>query len=284
MGKGTESIERGYEGATDLIFCDLGNIHHLKACCVNLAKSIESVTSDHSQEAVSWLLNVSQLLRSTLRIVTAMDQSGISAWTHCSDGWDRTAQMCALAQMLMEPDYRTRLGFAVVLEKNFASFGFKFRDRARGVAASSSSSSPSNSPTPHDPIRSGDILENEEEEASPVLLLFIDCVYQLLQQFPDRFDYNETFLLAIIDAYYSGRFGTFLCNSEKERREKKVMLETRAIWDYVCTEDVFRNPKYSPYHGVLYANCSQKAMKLFASYWKRFDPCASQSPMRSCYF
>jgi hypothetical protein len=35
---------------------------------------------------------------------------------------------------MMEPDYRTRLGFAICIEKNFAAYGFKFRDRARGVA------------------------------------------------------------------------------------------------------------------------------------------------------
>ena len=32
---------------------------------------------------------------------------------HCSDGWDRTSQLTALSQLMMDPYYRTVLGFKV---------------------------------------------------------------------------------------------------------------------------------------------------------------------------
>jgi len=32
-----------------------------------------------------------------------------------SDGWDRTAQTCSLAQMLLDPYYRTIKGFIVLV-------------------------------------------------------------------------------------------------------------------------------------------------------------------------
>lgn len=38
---------------------------------------------------------------------------GASVLVHCSDGWDRTAQVCALGSLLMDPYYRTIKGFMV---------------------------------------------------------------------------------------------------------------------------------------------------------------------------
>ena len=32
---------------------------------------------------------------------------------HCSDGWDRTAQVCSVASLLLDPHYRTLKGFMV---------------------------------------------------------------------------------------------------------------------------------------------------------------------------
>lgn len=39
---------------------------------------------------------------------------GVSVLVHCSDGWDRTAQTCALISLLIDPYYRTLHGFMVL--------------------------------------------------------------------------------------------------------------------------------------------------------------------------
>ena len=36
-----------------------------------------------------------------------------NALVHCSDGWDRTSQLTSLAQVIMDPYYRTMAGFMV---------------------------------------------------------------------------------------------------------------------------------------------------------------------------
>ena len=38
---------------------------------------------------------------------------GTSVLVHCSDGWDRTAQTCSLAGLILDPYYRTIPGFQV---------------------------------------------------------------------------------------------------------------------------------------------------------------------------
>lgn len=43
----------------------------------------------------------------------AVTVEGASVLVHCSDGWDRTAQVCSLGSLLMDPYYRTIKGFMV---------------------------------------------------------------------------------------------------------------------------------------------------------------------------
>ena len=40
---------------------------------------------------------------------------GITVLVHCSDGWDRTAQTCSLASIMLDPYYRTIEGFQVTV-------------------------------------------------------------------------------------------------------------------------------------------------------------------------
>jgi len=116
---------------------------------------------------------------------------------HCSDGWDRTAQNCALAEILLDPYYRTIEGLEVLIEREWISFGYKFGQR-----------------TGHD--------GKETNEQSPVFHQFIECCWQICEQFPTAFEFNEKFLIAIVDALYSCKYGTFLYDSDKERQEKEV--------------------------------------------------------------
>lgn len=43
----------------------------------------------------------------------AVAEEGVSVLVHCSDGWDRTAQVCSLACILLDPFYRTLKGLMV---------------------------------------------------------------------------------------------------------------------------------------------------------------------------
>ena len=40
----------------------------------------------------------------------------VSVVVHCSDGWDRTAQTCSLASIMLDPYYRTIHGFQVCFD------------------------------------------------------------------------------------------------------------------------------------------------------------------------
>jgi len=57
------------------------------------------------------------VLKASLKVPKYI-KSGTPVVIHCSHGWDRTAQMSAIAQLLLDPHYRTLRGFDNLLKKN----------------------------------------------------------------------------------------------------------------------------------------------------------------------
>lgn len=57
---------------------------------------------------------MSGLLKAAVILTTAIERDARPAMVHCSDGWDRTPQIVALAELLLDPYYRTVEGFRCV--------------------------------------------------------------------------------------------------------------------------------------------------------------------------
>jgi len=84
-------------------------------------------------EQSQWLKHGKCVLEASIFIAEALT-SGTSVVVHCSDGWDRTSQTCALAQLLIDPFYRTIQGYQALIEKDWLHFGHKFSDRCGFLA------------------------------------------------------------------------------------------------------------------------------------------------------
>ena len=83
------------------------------------------------------------------------------------------------------------------------------------------------------------------KETSPVFHQFLDATYQLLQQHPTRFQFNERFLRRLLYHLYSCQYGTFLYNNEKDRVHAHVHEKTRSVWDYfLARKEQFTNDRY----------------------------------------
>lgn len=77
-------------------------------------------------ESTCWLKHIKTILSGAIRIVDKVESQNTSVLVHCSDGWDRTPQLTALAMLMLDPYYRTIKGFEVLIEKEWLSFGHKF--------------------------------------------------------------------------------------------------------------------------------------------------------------
>jgi myotubularin-related protein 6/7/8 len=51
----------------------------------------------------------------------------------------------------------------------------------------------------------------------PIFTQFLDCVWQLLQQFPSQFGFSSRLLEFLADEAYVGRHIEMACNSQKQR-------------------------------------------------------------------
>ncbi|CAG8694406.1 10625_t:CDS:2, partial [Racocetra fulgida] len=167
---------------------------------------------------------------------------------HCSDGWDRTTQLTSISILCLDPYYRTFRGFQVLVEKEWVSFGHKFSDRSGHLSDEKyfiNSVNANAANTAFNTVQSKFYNQSHVREISPVFQQFLDCVFQILSQFPTRFEFNEKFLIELHYHCYSCQFGTFLCNSEKERMDYKVTTKTYSVWDYFnSNKSVFLNPLY----------------------------------------
>lgn len=69
-------------------------------------------------ESSGWLKHIKSIL-DTSRFIAQAVSSGQTVLVHCSDGWDRTAQVCSIASIFLDPYYRTIKGYQVHLKISF---------------------------------------------------------------------------------------------------------------------------------------------------------------------
>lgn len=55
-----------------------------------------------------------------------------------------------------------------------------------------------------------------------LMSFFQDCVWQIQNQFPCSFEYSDRFLILLSDESYASNYGTFLGDSEAERKSLRV--------------------------------------------------------------
>ncbi|XP_062854951.1 myotubularin-related protein 3 isoform X2 [Trichomycterus rosablanca] len=245
-GGGCECPE--YYPNCEVVFMGMANIHSirksfhsLRFLCTQMPDPANWLSA---LESTKWLQHLSLLLKAALLVVNAVDRDRRSVLVHCSDGWDRTPQIVALSKLLLDPYYRTIEGFQVLVETEWLDFGHKFAERCGHG-------------------------ENAEDlnERCPVFLQWLDCVHQLQRQFPCSFEFNEAFLVKLVQHTYSCLFGTFLCNSGKEREDQHIQERTCSVWSLLRPANrSFKNMLYSSHsETVLHPVCHVRNLLLWTA-------------------
>ncbi|XP_074467499.1 phosphatidylinositol-3,5-bisphosphate 3-phosphatase MTMR4 isoform X3 [Sebastes fasciatus] len=264
-GGGCECEE--YYPNCEVMFMGMANIHAIR----NSFQALRTVCSQipdpgnwlSALESTRWLQHLSVMLKAATLVCSAVEREGRPVLVHCSDGWDRTPQIVALSKILLDPYYRTLEGFQVLVETEWLDYGHKFGDRCGHQ-------------------------ENADDvsEQCPVFLQWLDCVHQLLKQFPCLFEFNEAFLVKLVQHTYSCLYGTFLCNNARERETRNIYKRTCSVWSLLRNGNKnFQNFLYIPSHDmVLQPVCHTRALQLWtAVYLPTSSPCTAVDDSMELY-
>ncbi|ELV10774.1 Myotubularin-related protein 11 [Tupaia chinensis] len=198
-------------------------------------------------EGTRWLDYVRSCLRKASDISVLVTSRVRSVVLQERGDRDLNGLLSSLVQLLSAPEARTLFGFQSLVQREWVAAGHPFLTRLGCTGAS---------------------------EEAPVFLLFLDCVWQLLQQFPSEFEFSEFFLLALHDSVRIPDTLTFLRNTPWERGKQSGQFSSYtqvytpgysqslagnsinlqpSVWDWdlrYSNEQIlqFHNPGYDPEH------------------------------------
>ncbi|XP_066510336.1 myotubularin-related protein 12-like isoform X2 [Hoplias malabaricus] len=190
-----------------------------------------------SLENTGWLDIIRQCLHKAVEVVECLEKENTNVLILEEEGTDLCCVISSLVQIMLDPHYRTLLGFQSLVQKEWVSGCHAFLDRCN-------------------PLYQKD---KECQCPSPVFLLFLECVWQLLQQQSPAFQFSETFLTVLSDSLHVPVFSTFLFNSACQR-EITLQAESQgsqttpfncpAVWDWSVqfdskAQELFINPLYA---------------------------------------
>jgi len=202
-----------------------------------------------------WMNHVKNILNLSCLAAQCIDKEGASVMVHCSDGLDATLQVTSITNILLNSECRTMRGFLNLVEKEWILSGHPFRERGSCSAYNS----------------------NRAREAGATFLLFLDCVHQLVHQYPVSFEFHQSLLCALARHSYASQFGTFSCNNELERFTNKERSKTVSLWSHLLSDGVceeYKNCVYRADPKPIWPSVAPQSLQI----WKGlFSPFASNS-------
>ncbi|XP_058851226.1 myotubularin-related protein 10-like [Acipenser ruthenus] len=208
-----------------------------------------------SMESTHWLEYVRSFLKHSAELVYMLDGKHVSVILQEEEDRDLNCVISSLVQVMLDPHFRSIAGFQSLVQKEWVMAGYRFLDRCNH-------------------------LKKSDKVESPLFLLFLDCVWQLLDQYPAAFEFTETYLTVLSDSLWIPVFSTFLFNCPQQQaehsrefaRSKNIhlgdekVLQFPSVWDWsqqftAKDQALFNNPLYVGKSATCVQNGAVKTFK-----------------------
>ncbi|NXM07632.1 MTMRC protein, partial [Tyrannus savana] len=185
-------------------------------------------------ESTNWLEIIRRVLKKAVEVTECLERQHTNVLLIEETATDLCCVISSLVQVMMDSYSRTMSGFQSLIQKEWVIGGHSFLDRCNH-------------------------LHKSEKEEAPVFLLLLNCVWQLVQQYPPAFEFTETYLTVLSDSLYVPVFSTFFFNSQHQRdiSTRGESLKTQSgpfrfltVWDWSVQFDpkaqaFLNNPFYA---------------------------------------
>ncbi|XP_073495520.1 myotubularin-related protein 11 [Phyllobates terribilis] len=161
-------------------------------CCSDTATPVPNEKWLSNLEGTRWLDHVRSCLKKASEVSMLLSERNRSIVLQEPEDRDVNCVLTSLVQLLSDPGSRILPGFQSLVQKEWVSAGHPFMQRINH-------------------------FKQSDKEESAVFLLFLDCVWQCLQQFPTAFEFTESYLLALHDSTYNLFCSTFTHNCPWDR-------------------------------------------------------------------
>ncbi|XP_055636872.1 myotubularin-related protein 9 isoform X2 [Toxorhynchites rutilus septentrionalis] len=211
-------------------------------------------------ENSGWLTYVLNAINVSCIVAQCLALEGVPVLVHGGKGLDTPAIVTSVAQIILNPDCRTIKGLQALIEREWLWAGYPFSTRHKHSCYTPSA--------------------QRHKTSSATFVLFLDCVFQLYNQFPCSFEFDSRYLISLFEHSYSSQYGTFLCDSERERVELKVRERTISLWSHINRPqviDTLLNPMYIPNVAVIWPSVAPLSIILWSDLYTRWVIDHSQS-------
>ncbi|KAK1802280.1 hypothetical protein P4O66_021948 [Electrophorus voltai] len=179
----------------------LPTIHDIQAALVKLRQFCVIEPFEESEdkwlssvESSRWMEYVRVFLKQAVEVVYVLEWKQASVILQEEEDRDLSCVVASLVQVMCDPHCRSLVGFQGLVQKEWVMAGHRFLDRCNH-------------------------LKRNDKEESPLFLLFLNCVWQLLEQHPTAFEFTEVYLSVLSDSMWLPVFSTFLFNCPQQRAE-----------------------------------------------------------------
>ena len=244
------------------VYLSMDNIHSVRASWAKIYHLMsEGVPLRAAKMEAGWIGHYERLMEGVKSITGWIKNDHYSVLVHCSDGWDRTAQLVSLVQICLYPEARTIDGLIWLIQKEWLSAGHQFELRhayhssLNSLSLDISSSTTASISRVFDKFK--DSLDDKaysdpRDEFCPIFPQFLDAMLQLMRVYPNSFEFNQ----ALIDSLWKETFifetNTFRGNCEKDRDASD---DVSCFWSLVDERrHSYTNPSFVPQNEELSIN------------------------------